>query len=90
MMTFNMYLFPGTDIINSLHNAVLTVNKPSDLTISSPFSLVIQDKVNPFGYVSSVACPFDSRKIRHLILVLFQYSRMSLLIYASETFHYDQ
>ena len=79
MMTFNMYLFPGTDIINSLHNAVFTVNNPSDLTILSPFSLVTRDKVNPLYIL------FDSRKIRHLILVLFQYSGMSLLIYASET-----
>ena len=58
IMTFNMYLFPGTDIINSLHKTVFTVNNPSDLTSSSPFSLVTQDKVNPFGYFSSVVYSF--------------------------------
>ena len=50
----NLNIFPGTDIINSLHEAVFTVSNPSDLTISSPFSLVTRDKVNSVGYVSSV------------------------------------
>ena len=50
----NLNIFPGTDIINSLHEAVFTVNNPSGLTISSPFSLVTRDKVNPVGYVSCV------------------------------------
>ena len=90
MMTFNMYLFPGTYKINSLHNAVFTVNTPSDLTISSTFSLVTRGKLISLAMFHPLYILFDSRKSRHLILVLFQYSRMSFVTYASETFHYDQ
>ena len=57
------------------------------LIISSLFSVVTRCEVNPFGCFSPdrIHILFDRRRSRYLVLILFQHSRMSLLIYTPET-----